>query len=79
MAKAKQDFDRPICVSVCDRFGFLIAVSRMEGAPVRSIEISRQKAYSATRMSVSTSGLTSTEDQMITEFIADSLRAGTPG
>lgn len=120
-AKAKQDFDRPICVSVCDRFGFLIAFSRMEGAPVRSIQISQQKAYSATRMGLSTdaflarikkegieisyfcdplltalaggsvlkdeqgailggigvSGLTSAEDHMITEFVADSLRAGT--
>jgi uncharacterized protein GlcG (DUF336 family) len=54
IARASQDFDRPVCVAVCDRFGFLIAFSRMEGAPVRSILISQQKAYSATRMGMST-------------------------
>lgn len=54
MAKAKQDFNRPICVSVCDAQGFLVAFARMEGAPVRSIQISQGKAYTAARMGVST-------------------------
>jgi glc operon protein GlcG len=52
--KAKADFGRPICVSVCDRYGFLVAFFRMDGAPVRSIEISQRKAYTAARMGVST-------------------------
>jgi glc operon protein GlcG len=115
MAKAKQDFGRPICVSVCDPQGFLLAFARMEGSPVRSIQISQGKAYSAARMGMSTqailerlkregieigyfcdplltalpggsvlknetgaavgaigvSGLTSAEDQLITDAIAD--------
>jgi uncharacterized protein GlcG (DUF336 family) len=120
IAKAKQDFPRPICVSVCDPNGFLIAFARMDGAPLRSIQISQSKAYTAVRMGVSTdavlarlhrenielsyfcdplmtalpggnllkdaagnvlggigvSGLTSAEDQSITEFIAECVRTG---
>ncbi len=47
--------DRPICVSICDADGFLIAFARADGAPVRGIEIAQGKAYSAARMGVSTS------------------------
>jgi glc operon protein GlcG len=52
--KALSDFKRPICVSVCDEYGFLLAFARMNGAPVRSIQISQRKAYTAARMGVST-------------------------
>lgn len=54
MARASQEFKRPICVSVCDASGLLVAFVRMEGAPVRSVAISQGKAYSAARMGVST-------------------------
>jgi glc operon protein GlcG len=120
ITKAKQDFGRPICVSVCDPQGFLLAFARMEGSPVRSIQISQGKAYSAARMGVSTqailerlkregieigyfcdplltalpggsvlknetgaavgaigvSGLTSAEDQIVTDAIADFVQSG---
>ena len=120
IAEAKQDFKRPICVSVCDPLGFLIAFSRTKGAPVRSIQISQGKAYTAVRMGVSTevflariqkegieisyfcdpqltalpggsvlkdragtvvggigvSGLTSAEDQVIADRIAELVRLG---
>ena len=120
MARAKQDFDKPICVSVCDAQGFLLAFARMEGAPVRSIQISQGKAYTAARMGVSTeavlerlkregieigyfcdplmtalpggsvlkdvsgtmigavgvSGLTSAQDQMITNAVAELVLSG---
>jgi uncharacterized protein GlcG (DUF336 family) len=52
--KANSDFKRPICVSVCDEYGFLLAFARMNGAPVRSIQISQRKGYTAARMGVST-------------------------
>jgi glc operon protein GlcG len=52
--KAISDFKRPICVSVCDEYGFLLAFGRMNGAPVRSIQIAQRKAYTAARMGVST-------------------------
>ena len=54
VTKATADFHRPICVSVCDECGFLVAFARMEGAPLRSIEISQNKAFTAVRMGVST-------------------------
>ena len=53
-ARATADFKRPICVSVCDRYGFLVAFARMDGAPVRSIWIAQQKAFTAARMGVTT-------------------------
>ena len=54
IAKAEADFHRPICVSVCDQYGFLLAFARMDGAPIRSIEISQSKAFTAVRMGVPT-------------------------
>jgi glc operon protein GlcG len=120
ISEAKQEFKRPVCVAVCDPLGFLIAFSRMEGAPVRSIQISQGKAYTAVRMGVSTeaflariqkeaidisyfcdpqltalpggsvlkdgagtvvgaigvSGLTSAEDHIITNRVAELVRSG---
>ena len=52
--KAKTDFGRPICVSICDASGFLLAFARMDGAPLRSIEISQNKAFTAVRIGVAT-------------------------
>jgi uncharacterized protein GlcG (DUF336 family) len=36
-ALARDVYGKPVCVSVCDAFGFLIAFSRMDGAPVRCL------------------------------------------
>jgi glc operon protein GlcG len=54
IAKANADFHRPICVSVCDESGFLVAFARTEGAPIRSISIAHNKAFTAVRMGVPT-------------------------
>ena len=54
LAQAAADFRRPVCVAVCDAQGFLLAFGRADAAPVRSIEISQGKAYSAARMGVTT-------------------------
>ncbi len=54
MAKARADYGRPICVAVCDRYGFLTAFSSMDDAPVRSIQLSQGKAYTSARMEVDT-------------------------
>lgn len=119
MARATQEFKRPICVSVCDPTGLLVAFARMEGSPVRSVAISQGKAYSAARMGITTeavlarlhkegiqigyfcdpqltalpggsplkdqggllcgaigvSGLTSAEDQQVTDFVAAAFTA----
>jgi uncharacterized protein GlcG (DUF336 family) len=52
--KATKDFGRPICIAIGDDSGALLTFDRMEGAPLRSIRISQQKAYTAIRMGVST-------------------------
>lgn len=119
MAYAEQNFKKPVCVSVCDATGLLLAFVRMDGAPVRSVAISQGKGYSAARMGVTTqavlerlhrehieigyfcdplltalpggsplkdkegvlrgaigvSGLTSAEDQQVTDFIAAKFAA----
>src|ERR1700692_3363619 len=52
--RASQQFGRPVCVSVCDSYGFLLGFYRMENAPVRSIQLSQQKAYTCARMGTTT-------------------------
>lgn len=54
MTQATQEFKRPVCVSVCDASGVLVAFARMEGSPLRSVAISQGKAYSAARLGVTT-------------------------
>ena len=54
IAKAQAEYGRPICVAVCDRYGFLIAFASMDDAPVRSIQLSQGKAYTSARMGVDT-------------------------
>ncbi|WP_029914604.1 GlcG/HbpS family heme-binding protein [Pelobacter seleniigenes] len=51
---AAREFDRPICVSVCDSAGLLMAFNRVEGGHARSVDISQAKAYTAARMGVDT-------------------------
>jgi len=51
---AENRFGKPICVAVCDTYGFLIAFGRADGAPVRSIAISQQKAYTSARIGSTT-------------------------
>lgn len=54
IVKANGDYGRPICVAVCDRYGFLTAFAAMDDAPVRSIQLSQGKAYTSARMGVDT-------------------------
>jgi glc operon protein GlcG len=78
---ARDVHGKPVCVSVCDAYGFLIAFSRMDGAPVRSIQIAQQKAYTCSRMGVSTAAFLErlrTEDVPIA-FFCDPLLTALPG
>ena len=79
--KAAKDFGRPICVAVCDQYGFLVAFARMNGAPVRSIEISRRKAYTAVRMGVSTDAFLARlhKEQIEAGFFGDDTLTALPG
>ena len=79
--KATQDFGRPICIAVGDASGELLTFDRMEGAPVRSIQISQQKAYTAIRMGIPTDIFLSRlkEDGLEISYYCDSKLTALPG
>lgn len=79
--KAAADFKRPICVAVCDPYGFLLAFGRMDGAPIRSIQIAQGKAYTAVRMGVSTDTFLARlrQNQFEPGYFCDSQLTGLPG
>jgi uncharacterized protein GlcG (DUF336 family) len=79
--KATKEFGRPVCVSVCDRYGFLVAFARMDGAPMRSIEISRRKAFTAIWMGVPTDAFVARlhKDQVEARDFGDATLCGLPG
>jgi glc operon protein GlcG len=52
--RVRQQFGKPVCISVCDCHGFLVGFFRMDDAPMRSIQLAHQKAYTSTRMGVTT-------------------------
>jgi uncharacterized protein GlcG (DUF336 family) len=57
-AEAKaQEMGKPMCIAVCDSDGTLKAFSRMDGAPLLSVQIAQDKAYTA----ISFGGLASHE------------------
>ena len=72
---------RPICVSVTDERGALLAFTRMDGAPVRSVKLSEAKAYSAARLGVSTTAFHErlVRDGMPASYFADPTLTGMPG
>ena len=81
MEKAAAEFKRPICVAVCDKYGFLTAFGRMDGAPVRSIAISEGKAYTAARMGVNTDAFLERlhRDNVPASYFCDEKLTGMPG
>jgi uncharacterized protein GlcG (DUF336 family) len=81
IAQARQKFDKPLCVAVCDAYGFLIGFSRADGAPVRSIALAQQKAYTATRMGVTTAAFLDRlhRENISIGFFCDPLLTALPG
>jgi len=79
--RAQVEFGRPICVSVCDAYGFQMAFSRMDNAPIRSIAISQQKAHTATRMGMSTDAFLERlrNDNIDISYFCDPLMTALPG
>ena len=54
-AEAKAvEMGRPMCIAVCDGDGTLKAFSRMDGAPLLSVQISQDKAYTAISFNMAT-------------------------
>ena len=54
---AAADGGKPVVIAVTDPYGVLIALSRMDGAPVRSVRIAINKAYTAARTTSTTQAL----------------------
>jgi uncharacterized protein GlcG (DUF336 family) len=81
ISQAQAEFKRPVCVSVCDATGFQIAFARMDGAPIRSIAISQQKAHTATRMGMSTDAFLERlrTDNIDIGYFCDPLMTALPG
>jgi glc operon protein GlcG len=81
MEAAQRQFHRPVCVAICDIGGFLVAFARGDGTPVRSIEISQGKAYSAARMLTSTTEFLARlhKDQISASYYCDPRLTGLPG
>jgi len=79
---AKSKFGgRPVCVSVCDSYGALLAFCRMDGAPLRSINIAQQKAYTSVRMSSDTTAFKQrlANEGLTTRDFCDPLLTPLPG
>ena len=72
---------RSVCVAVTDERGALVAFTRMDGAPFRSIKLSEAKAYSAARLGVSTAAFHErlARDAMPASYFADPMLTGLPG
>ena len=79
--KAATEFKRPICVAVCDTQGFLLAFARGDGAPVRSIDLSQGKAYSAARLGVNTDAFLERlhRENILPSYFCDNRLTGLPG
>ncbi len=79
--QADSQFKRPICVAVCDKFGLLLAFTRMPGAPVRSIAIAQGKAYTSARMGVNTDAFLERlhRENLQPGYFCDPLLTGLPG
>jgi len=78
---AAERFNKPACVAVCDAYGFLLGFVRADGAPVRSIAISQQKAYTATRMGCDTPAFLARlrRDEVPIGYFCDPLLTALPG
>jgi len=79
--KAQADYGRPICVAVCDHYGFLTAFARMDDAPVRSIQLSQGKAYTSARMGVDTDAFLQRlqTNNIPASYFCDDKLTGLPG
>lgn len=79
--QANSEFKRPICVAICDKFGLLLAFTRMPGAPVRSIAIAQGKAYTSARMGVNTDAFLERlhRENLQPGYFCDPLFTGLPG
>jgi uncharacterized protein GlcG (DUF336 family) len=76
-----KEYGKPACISICDRHGFLVGFFRMDDAPVRSINLSQQKAYTCVRMGVATNAFLARlrRDDIPIGYFCDPLLTALPG
>ena len=81
LAQAQSEFKRPICVAICDQFGFLLAFARIPGATIRSVAIAQGKAYTAARMCTGTDAFMERlqRENLPASAFCDPLLTGLPG
>ena len=79
--RVRQEFDKPVCISVCDSHGFLVGFFRMDDAPVRSIQLAHQKAYTSTRMGLTTEAFLARlrREEIPIGYFCDPLLTALPG
>jgi uncharacterized protein GlcG (DUF336 family) len=79
--RVPQEFGKPVCISVCDSHGFLVGFFRMDDAPLRSIQLAHQKAYTSTRMGVTTEAFLARlrRDDIPIGYFCDPLLTALPG
>ena len=77
--KVHQQFGKPVCISVCDCHGFLVGFFRMDDAPMRSIQLAHQKAYTSTRMGVTTEAVPCAPAPRGISYFCDPLLTALPG
>jgi uncharacterized protein GlcG (DUF336 family) len=51
-----REIGHPMVIAVCDESGVLKAFSRMDGAPLLSVQVAQDKAYTAAGFGMSTEG-----------------------
>ena len=51
-----REMGQPMVVAICDESGVLKALSRMDGAPLLSVQVAQDKAYTAAGFGLSTDG-----------------------
>ncbi|AFM02232.1 uncharacterized protein, possibly involved in utilization of glycolate and propanediol [Desulfitobacterium dehalogenans ATCC 51507] len=78
---ALSDGKPPISIAVYDNHGFLMFFSKMDGAPLRSIELAKNKAYTAARMGTTTEAFDKRlfEEQLNINYFCDSCLTAMPG
>lgn len=78
---AQERYGRPVCISICDAQGFLVGFFRTDGAPLRSIQLSQQKAYTSTRMGVTTEAFLARlrREDLPIGYFCDPLLTALPG
>jgi uncharacterized protein GlcG (DUF336 family) len=75
LRRAGSDSGKPVVIAVADAHGDLVVLGRMDGAPVRSIRIAINKAYTAARVLSTTEELAA----RLREAGRDVLVYGDPG